>query len=213
MLFSVVSLKGTLFFGFFCMIFLFSNQANAQTDSLSLVSDTVAPADPRLINLDTELPNKKIRNSKKALTYSAILPGLGQSYNRKYWKIPIIYGGFAGLALVVDFNQKKFKQFSNELVARSKNDPSNMPDPALAVASNERIVELKNFYKRNRDFSILGIVGLYGLNIIDAYVDAELSGFDISDDLSLKITPYLQPPATIVKNQPAFTGLKFTFTL
>lgn len=195
------------------MLLVVPNWANAQTDTLSLVQDSIAPADPRLINVELESPKKKIKDSKKALIYSAVLPGLGQAYNKKYWKIPIIYGGFVGLGLAFDFNQKNFKKFSAELVARTDNNPNTAPDPTFAAASNERIVELKNFYKRNRDFSILGAVALYGLNMIDAFVDAELSGFDISDNLTLKISPFVQPPATFVKKQPSYTGLKFTFTL
>jgi len=125
---------------------------------------------------------------------SALLPGLGQAYNKKYWKLPIIYGGFAGLGYSIDFANKKYKDFKEAYILRVDGDPDKYPQ-----VSEDGLLQLKEYYRRNRDLSYILTAGLYILNIIDANVDAHFFDYDISKDLSLNITPHIY-------NNTAFSG-------
>ncbi|TCS86367.1 hypothetical protein EDD80_108160 [Anseongella ginsenosidimutans] len=131
-------------------------------------------------------------SSGKALLYSAIIPGGGQFYNGKYWKIPIVYGGFIALGIAIEFNQSYYSEFVRELNYRGDGDPLTVPKYDEEIIPNSRIIEARNYYRRYRDMCIIGVGVLYGLNIVDAYVDAELSNFDISEDLTMKVAPSLQ---------------------
>ncbi|MGI8893774.1 MAG: DUF5683 domain-containing protein [Bacteroidia bacterium] len=126
----------------------------------------------------------------KATILSAILPGAGQFYNKKYWKIPILYAGFATVGYAVDFNQDRYRTYRNALQLRIDGDETTV-DVFEGIYSEENLRTLKDFYRRNRDLSIIigGIV--YVLNIIDAHVDAHLFYFDVTDDLSMKLSPAL----------------------
>jgi len=137
------------------------------------------------------------RLSKVSTRRSMIIPGWGQITNRRWWKVPIIYGGFVSLALAIDFNQRYYKEYLGEL---QHNDRYNRglektpwKDSVLASYDYNRIIDAKDFYRRNRDLSILLTGALYAINVIDAYVDATFFRFDVSKDLSLKLTPSFQP--------------------
>ncbi|UYW00330.1 hypothetical protein K5I29_07035 [Flavobacterium agricola] len=121
----------------------------------------------------------------KAAFYSAVLPGLGQAYNKKYWKIPIIYAGMGvSLYFVID-NNKTYNQHRDEYKRRlnGTNDPN---DPFYGGISNQRIIDAQRLAQRNRDLSIV-ITGLiYIINIVDANVDAHLMQFNVNENLSLK---------------------------
>lgn len=132
------------------------------------------------------------RSSGKAMLYSAIIPGGGQFYNRKYWKLPIVYGGFIALGVAIEFNQGYYSEFVRELNYRGDGDPLTVPKYDEEIIPNNRIIEARNYYRRYRDLCIIGVGVLYGLNIVDAYVDAELSNFDISEDLTMNVGPSLQ---------------------
>lgn len=145
-------------------------------------------------------------NSKSAVLY-ALIPGGGQFYNRKYWKLPIVYGGFIGLTYAISWNGKYYGEYKDAYAAIMKSDPKAPENaaiwkpllrPGVVVddLSDSQINTLRNSFKRNRDsyrryrdLSIIGMVALYALTIIDAYVDAELFDFDISPDLSLRVEP------------------------
>ncbi len=144
---------------------------------------------------------------KKATLYSTIMPGLGQVYNKKYWKVPIIYGGFGALTYSYLFADKKYTEYLHEFNYRLNKDSIHY-NADFAKNSDENILELKNYYQRNRELSIIGFVVLYALNIIDATVDGHLYSFDISDNLSLNTTPYLAP----VQNNKIYGGIQFTFS-
>ncbi|MEJ6982574.1 DUF5683 domain-containing protein [Pedobacter sp. P351] len=129
----------------------------------------------------------------RAIRRSAILPGWGQVTNGRWWKVPVIYGGFIGLGLAVDFNQKYYKKFLRELQFRDE-FPGQTSDPDLIrITDQQGLIQYKDYYRRNRDLSVLAAVGLYAINIIDAYVDAKFFRFDISDELGLRIHPSLIP--------------------
>lgn len=150
------------------------------------------------------LPQKVfVPNPTKATWLALVFPGGGQIYNRKYWKLPIIYGGFAGCAYALSWNGKMYKDYSQAYMDIMDNNPNtNSFEDLLPPNSNydtERLKEVlrkrKDTYRRYRDLSIFAFIGVYLISVIDAYVDAELSNFDITPDLSMKVEP------TIINNQ------------
>ncbi|MDO5571831.1 MAG: DUF5683 domain-containing protein [Bacteroidales bacterium] len=136
----------------------------------------------------------------KAIWYSALFPGGGQLYNRKYWKIPIIYGGYMGLTYAVTWNQRYYKGYATayrELVENSPNKSYlDYVRPGFDVETNRDWLEnalkrRKDSYRRYRDLSIICMAAVYLLTMVDAYVDASLYHFDISPDISMQVTPAL----------------------
>ncbi|MCF8276440.1 MAG: hypothetical protein K9J17_06880 [Flavobacteriales bacterium] len=127
----------------------------------------------------------------RASIMSTALPGLGQVYNGKWWKVPIIYGAFGGLIYSSVFNDMKCRTYRTAYLIRVDGDP-NTKDEFVGVYSDANLRELVDFYKRNRDLSLIFTGVIYALNIIDATVDAHLKGFDVSDDLTLKVRPAMQ---------------------
>ncbi len=119
---------------------------------------------------------------------SAVVPGAGQVYNRKWWKLPIIYGGFAGLGYAIVFNSNELKAYKDAYLIRIDDDSTNV-DQFDGIYTDANLLELQEFHRRNRDFAIVGAFVLYALNIIDANVDAHLFDFDVSEDLSMKVEP------------------------
>lgn len=147
-------------------------------------------------------PHKRERfipNPKKSLWLAMVIPGGGQIYNRKYWKLPLVYGGFLGCAYAMTWNNTMYRDYSQAYIDIMDSDENtksyeNFLPMNYDVQSNlTRLQELfkrkKNYYRRYRDLSMFCMIGVYVLSIIDAYVDAELSSFDISNDLSLKVHP------------------------
>lgn len=134
------------------------------------------------------LPKKKLHSPRKAGIYSAILPGLGQAYNRKYWKIGVIGAGTAALVYSYQFSLRNYRLHKNELILRQSDAISGFNED-LALYSDGDLNELQDFYRRNRDLTVIGFALLYTLNIIDATVDAHFFDFNMSDDLSLQIRP------------------------
>lgn len=142
-----------------------------------------------------------------AALYSAILPGAGQVYNHKYWKVPILAAGAGTLIYYLHFNNSYYHDFKTAYVERADGDPATTDDyPNLTL--NEIGVR-KDYYRRNRDLCYILLGGLYILNVVDAYVDAQLKGFDISDDLSMKISPTFRTTEVAT----AYGGIRLTFTL
>ena len=139
---------------------------------------------------------------RKATIYALLFPGGGQIYNRKYWKLPIVYGGFVGCVYALTWNQGTYSDYKNAYIDIMDNDPdtrsyedflpphyeidTDMEDWLKDVFKNR-----KNKYRRYRDLSIFAFAGMYVVSAIDAYVDAELSHFDISPDLSMKLEPQI----------------------
>ena len=135
----------------------------------------------------------------KALWLSLVLPGAGQIYNRKYWKLPIIYGGFLGCAYALTWNQMMYRDYSQAYLDIMDDDPNtksylDMLPPRYDITGHEDqfkkiFKRKKDFYRRYRDLSAFCFIGVYLLSVVDAYVDAQLSEFDISPDLSMKVEP------------------------
>lgn len=135
----------------------------------------------------------------KALWLSLVLPGAGQIYNRKYWKLPIIYGGFLGCAYALTWNQMMYRDYSQAYLDIMDDDPNTksyldmLPLRYDITGREDQFKKIfkrkKDFYRRYRDLSAFCFIGVYLLSVVDAYVDAQLSEFDISPDLSMKVEP------------------------
>lgn len=139
----------------------------------------------------------------KAAFYSAILPGLGQAYNKKYWKIPLVYGAIGtSLYFYID-NNKKYHEVRDEYKRRLEGYE---PSEKFARLDDSRLVDAQKFYQRNRDLSSLFVVGFYVLNIIDANVDAALMQFNVNERLSLR--PEIYPTDVTFKPN---VGLTFNY--
>ena len=143
-------------------------------------------------------------NPQRALWLALVIPGAGQIYNRKYWKLPIIYGGFMGCIYALTWNNMMYKDYSQAYLDIVDNDPNTASynkflhlGRTIDDSNRDRYEELfknrKDKYRRWRDMSFFVMLGVYALSVIDAYVDAELSVFDISKDLSLKVEPTVIP--------------------
>ena len=141
---------------------------------------------------------------KRALWLALVLPGAGQIYNRKYWKLPIIYGGFIGCIYALTWNNMMYKDYSQAYQDIMDDDPNTASynkflhlgvkiDSSNEEHYKEVFKNRKDKYRRWRDLSIFVMIGVYALSVIDAYVDAELSAFDISKDLSFKVGPTIIP--------------------
>ena len=162
--------------------------------SAPVLKESEVPAD----SLKKEI-NQKIwvPNPTKATWLALVIPGGGQIYNRKYWKLPIFYGGFAGCAYALTWNSKMYKDYSTAYkdAMNGNMQSSSITDllPPGYKISETQLKELlrkrKDTYRRYRDLSIFAFIGVYLLSVIDAYVDAELSNFDITPDLSMKVEP------------------------
>lgn len=155
---------------------------------------------------------------KRALWLAIVFPGGGQIYNRKYWKLPLIYGGFMGCLYAMNWNNNMYKDYSQAFLDISDNDPgtasynSHLHLGATITESNkDRYKEIfrsrRDKYRRWRDLSFFVMVGVYALSVIDAYVDAELSVFDISKDLSLKVEPTIMNGSSSNPLQTGALGL------
>lgn len=120
----------------------------------------------------------------KAAFYSAILPGLGQVYNKKYWKVPLVYGAIGTSVYFYIDSQKNYNIYRDEYKNRLAGNSSS--STSLARLDNSRLIAAQKQFQRNRDLSALFIVGFYVLNIIDANIDAALSQFNVSENLAFK---------------------------
>lgn len=143
----------------------------------------------------------------RAVWLSALLPGLGQIYNRRYWKLPIIVAGYMGLGYATSWNNTQLNDYSRAYSDLLDADPAtnsymNFFPPTTLEGDLDRdwlqsvLKSRKNYYRRNRDLCIICMVGLYLLCMVDAYVDATMAHFDITPDLSLDVQPAMFPVAT-----------------
>ncbi len=145
-------------------------------------------------------PKIVIHSPRRATVYSTILPGLGQIYNRKYWKLPLVYGGFATLGYFINFNNQVYTTYKRAYSDIIDNNPYTnsylnlkinpiffQPDKISQLTEDLRIA--KDSWRRNRDLVIISTVVFYALNIIDASVDANFFNFNVNDDLTFNWVP------------------------
>ena len=191
------------------IMLLMTAMVSAQTtDSVAVAIDTVA-VDIDSVALGKILAqkvkpkkdwNKWRPNPKRAMWLAIVLPGAGQIYNRKYWKLPIVYGGFIGCLYAATWNNQMYHDYEQAYMDIMDDNPQTQSYNQflhLGKTVDETNIEdykslfkrRKDYYRRYRDLSIFIMIGVYALSIIDAYVDASLSEFDISDDLSFRIQP------------------------
>ena len=189
----------------------------------SLAKDTVIPkveaVEPSIV---VNTPPEKVKpakdratwmpSPKKAMWLALVIPGGGQIYNRKYWKLPIVYGGIIGCLYAMNWNNNMYKDYSQAYLDLTDKDPGTQSynmflhlGTQIDDSNKDRYKDIfkkrKDKFRRWRDLSFFVLLGVYALSVIDAYVDAELSNFDISKDLSLKVEP------TILNNRSSSNPL------
>lgn len=139
----------------------------------------------------------ELTHVKKATTLSTIFPGAGQIYNKSYWKVPIVMGGVATFAYVIDWNNRGYNRFKTayDLISEAERNGTDRTDEFKDYANlgKSQIKRYKDSFRRNRDLCIILATGFYLLNIVDAHVDAHMRDYDISDDLSFTMSPVVMP--------------------
>lgn len=177
-------------------------------DSISLDSDgqmLITPVDSITLASMTGEQEKKFTftpDPSRAVWLSALFPGLGQLYNRRYWKLPIVVGAFLGLGYATNWNNTMLRDYTTAYSDIMDNDPTTKsymdffaPTVKESDLDKQWLTNLlrtrKNYYRRNRDLCIICMIGVYLVAMVDAYVDAQLAHFDISDDLSMDLSPTL----------------------
>ena len=191
------------------------------TDSARIVevSDSMLQA-----SIESSLKRERfVPDPIRAMWLGLVFPGGGQIYNHKYWKLPIIYGGFLGCVYALTWNSQMLHDYSQAYLDIMDKDPNTksyekmLPIGYDITGREERFKNTfknkKNFFRRNRDLSIFAFAGVYLLAVIDAYVDAELSTFDISHDLSLHLEPtVIQTTSARTLGREAVPGIRFTLS-
>jgi len=202
---------------------------SAQTEPTKTFRDTITlPLSSRSLSkkLTADTISKPIftPSPARAVWLAAICPGLGQIYNRKYWKLPIIYGGVVGLAYAITWNNRMYNTYKQAYLDLMDNNPNtnsylnvfpkgyitntNQIDKAWLQTALEQEV---NIFRRYRDLSIISAIGLYAVSMVDAYVDAQLSNFDITPNLSLRVSPSIIPEQQLGASTSYGVKLHITF--
>lgn len=148
-----------------------------------------------------------------ATIFSTIVPGLGQVYNKKYWKVPVIYGGLSTFYFIASWNNRGYTRFKTALKYKIDDDPSTV-DEFNGERSADELRYYMDSYRRNRDISILGFSVVYILNVLDANVDAHLYDWNVDDDLGIRVEPAIVNAETALNgsSEPVFgLSCKFTF--
>ena len=201
---------------FFSVAVMLSFGAFAQQDTISIEEQKIVTYKPDSTKEDRPSlfrDSAKLQSPRKAILRSAIIPGWGQARNGKWWKVPLVYGGFVGIGLYYEFNQRFYKDLLQESQYRKTrtDEQETWEDPKYkGVTNDQQIFNAKDFYRRNRDLAIMAFVAFYGINLLDAYIDARLATFDVSDDLSLKVSPDLSIPYYAGFSQAPTPMLKLT---
>lgn len=192
-------------------------------DTLQVINGPVAVANELLpgSKWDQEWVERKVDynpDPTRAVWMSALFPGLGQVYNRRYWKLPLIVGGYLGLAYATSWNNTMLKDYTQAFADITDKDPNtnsymNFFPSTVSESSLDKtwltntLRSRKNFYRRNRDLCIIAMIGVYALAMVDAYVDASLAHFDISPDLTVDVAPAVM----IESRNQAAVGLQWAF--
>lgn len=198
------------------MLFTLILCSNAFAQETVIADDTIMiNTDDMITSIDSTLASKETKkmlekarrdwstwkpDPKRAMWLAIVIPGAGQIYNRKYWKLPIVYGGFVGCAYAMRWNNQMFSDYSQAYLDIMDDDETTKSYESflhlgakITDSNKERYQQIfksrKDRYRRWRDLSFFCMLGVYAISIIDAYVDASLSQFDITDDLSLHIEP------------------------
>ncbi|MFO7935871.1 MAG: DUF5683 domain-containing protein [Bacteroidales bacterium] len=175
-----------------------------QSDTLRsdfLQSDTLRSdafrREARFIPVEADTVSPDTRSPRKAIMYALVLPGLGQIYNRKYFKVPIVYAALGAAGYAIVFNTEEYRQASLEYAGEQSE-------------LNRRYLE---YWRRNMELSYIALVAVYGLQILDAYVDAHLSSWDVNENLSMQVAPSLQPVRISAERPSHLLGLTCRFEI
>ena len=189
-------------------------------DSLFVIDEDSTLTQVSIISTDSLSKPKQKRDwktwrpsPKKAMWLAIVIPGAGQIYNRKYWKLPIIYGGFVGCAYAMRWNNMMYQTYSQAFIDIADDDDNtqsynqfqnfrNRITPENKSRYQDLFRKRKDRYRRWRDLSFFVMCGVYVFSIIDAYVDASLSEFDISDDLSMRVSPTIMNNSNSLDHNP-----------
>lgn len=178
----------------------------AQEDSLSLRDEYIRP-DTNILIHDSDTISAAIRKTKKnpklASWLSAGIPGAGQVYNEKYWKVPIVYSALGGSLYLINHNHRQYKRFLKAYQADNDDDETTVSE-FEGTRSADNVAHYKDQFRRNRDLAVISFAAIYVLNILDASVDAHLSDYDISDDLS-----FYTVPKVIYAEYKSYYGIAF----
>ncbi len=181
----------------FIALHFFSNNLSAQIQDSAANSKRVADS-----------IKKKNFEPRKATIRSAMVPGWGQIYNKKYWKVPLVYGALGITAGVFFYNVKNYKALRQAYIYKTDTLPGNdeLIDPKFKNLSAGALKSYRNTFRQNIDYSVLFFILFWGLNVVDATVDGHLKQFDVDENLSLKIKPGFSPMANT-------TGLSLVFDI
>ncbi|MBB6611903.1 hypothetical protein H7F15_12700 [Pontibacter sp. Tf4] len=203
-----------LLVGIVLLLSMFLPGAPARAQVITAGPDSVIVPVPDTAASDNNFFLSKWNKPAKAALFSAVVPGMGQAYNKAYWKMPIVYATGAVLAYFWIDNHTKYKDFEQALLIRLDGDSTTVDKFVNEGYYSEsrsngtaNLKRAKDYYRRNRDLTILLSVAAYGLQIAEAYVHAHMKEFDISDNLALKV----QPKVMSVPTQLSYTpGLSLT---
>ncbi|MGZ3750969.1 MAG: DUF5683 domain-containing protein [Mucilaginibacter sp.] len=189
----------------------------SKTDSLNRKQDSVTSKRyyPKITTEKVYHPDT-LHDPHKAVMRSLMIPGWGQIYNHRWWKLPVIYGGLGLLGDVIVFNQTNYKLFLKQAQLLERGAPVSELNPKLAGISQADITTYTDIYRRDRDLGILGFIGGWGIQMIDAYIDAKfIRSYTMDNNLSFKVSPGLigQPLYALNSYNTFIPAIKITFTL
>ncbi|MGZ3814066.1 MAG: DUF5683 domain-containing protein [Mucilaginibacter sp.] len=189
----------------------------SKTDSLNRKQDSVTSKRyyPKITKEKVYHPDT-LHDPHKAVMRSLMIPGWGQIYNHRWWKLPVIYGGLGLLGDVIVFNQTNYKLFLKQAQLLERGAPVSELNPKLAGISQADITTYTDIYRRDRDLGILGFIGGWGIQMIDAYIDAKfIRSYTMDNNLSFKVSPGLigQPLYALNSYNTFIPAIKITFTL
>lgn len=210
----------TLFCRVFFLLFLVSLWSQEEQRAATEVDSLEQDLQKKGIRIEGKVEKRKVNPlaPSKAAFYSAIFPGLGQIYNRRYWKVPLVYAAMGTGIYAYTFSNNEYNRFRDAFKRRRAgfiddefydiNNSGIVPgDPDL---SDEALQDAQERFQRDRDLALLITIGLYALNIIDANVDSHLRQFNVDENLSLDIRPYLEyHPITTDPNYGITLSVKF----
>jgi len=191
----------------FLISLIFPLLTYSQEDKINLGDQATLDSlgrEAELIVTDTAVDRPNI-----AAIYSAVLPGLGQVYNNKAWKIPIIYGGFVLFGYIINYNNNAYVEYREALYAVQDGDIRTNPKPPYNAASLDLLKRGTEAFRRNRDLTIIATIAWYLLNVVDAHVDAHLNEFTINEDLSLNLRPQIETNNYLSKSYGVSLVLNF----
>ena len=172
-------------------------------DELSLATDSVQVKKRGFIG---RIFKEDYPNPNKALYMALAIPGAGQIYNKRWWKLPLVYGAYTGLILAVDFNTKNYRLYRDAYIAELNDEPHPFSNTSLDA---DDLRTIRDGYDKNKQLSYIGIFALHLVQAAEAFVDCHLKTFDVSDDLSIQVNPSIEP--TPFSGPVTGVGISFVF--